>query len=109
MFDSIKNLGAQLLGGGGSIDPQALEQAVTDHIGNTDAGELGDHLQTAASNLQQQGQGDLAQQAIGIVSKLQSDPAGAKDEAIAFITNNPDIIQHFAPDFAKGILAKLGA
>lgn len=106
MFDELKNVAGGLLGG--NADPQAIGDAASEHVQNMNPTELGGHLQTAAGNLEQNGQSDTAQQVMGIVSKLQSDPNGAKDEAIALVRSNPQILQHFAPGFAQGILSKLG-
>lgn len=105
MFNSLENLASQLTGG--QIDPQALEQAVSQHIGSLDSGQLSDHLQTAATNLQQNGQGDLAQQATSLVEQVASNPSNAKDAVVSFVRNNPQVLQHFAPEFAQGILSKL--
>ncbi|HEY9179454.1 MAG TPA: hypothetical protein VIO32_01965 [Candidatus Baltobacteraceae bacterium] len=91
MFDSVK-----------------VGQAASDHIAHCEPGELQDHLQTAASNLQQNGQGDLAQQATSLITQLESDPSGAKDAVVSFIQKNPQVIEHFAPGFAQGILSKVG-
>ncbi len=106
MFDSVKGMVQEALSG--NVDPQALEQAASDHISNCDPSEIQDHLQTAASNAQQSGQDDVAQQATSLISQIQSDPGGAKDAVVSFIKNNPQVLQHFAPDFAQGILSKLG-
>jgi len=94
--------------GGGNVDPQAVDNAASDHINNMDGNELGDHLDTAGQNLQQNGQGDLAQQVMAIASQARDNPDAAKSAAIDLIKNNPQIIQHFAPSFAQGILGKLG-
>ena len=106
MFDELKNVAGGLLGG--NADPQAIGDAASEHVQNMDPNELGGHLETAAGNLQANGQGDVAQQVLGIASKLQSDPGGARDEAIALVRSNPQILQHFAPGFAQGILGKIG-
>ncbi len=106
MFDSIKNAVEQAVGG--NLDPQALGQAASDHVASVDNDQLAGHLQTAATNLQQQRQGDLAQQAMGLISQLQSNPQDAKGAIVAFIQSNPQVIAHFAPEFAQGILARLG-
>ena len=65
-------------------------------------------LQTAASNLEQSGQSDLAQQATGLIEQLRSNPEGAKAAIVSFVQTNPQVLEHFAPDFAQGILSKLG-
>ena len=85
-----------------------VEQAASQHVNQCDSGELAGHLQTAATNMQQQGQGDLAQQAMNLVSQLRSNPSGAKDAVVAFIKNNPQVLQHFAREFSQGILSKIG-
>ena len=105
MFDSIKNAVEQAASG--NLDPQALEQAAGDHVASIDNDQLAGHLQTAATNLQGQGQGELAQQAMALISQVQSNPQGAKVAVIAFMKNNPQVIAHFAPEFAQGILARL--
>jgi len=49
----------------------------------------------------------LAERALGLVSQLRSNPGGAADSVVSFITNNPQVLQHFAPSFAQGILSRL--
>lgn len=106
MFDSLKGMVQQAISG--EIDSQAIGQAASDHVENCDSDDLAGHLQTAATNLQQNGQTDLAQQATSLISQVQSNPSGAKDAVVSFIQNNPQVLQHFAPDFAQGILSKVG-
>jgi hypothetical protein len=106
VFDSIKNLLGQA--SSGNLDPQALSQAVGDHVAATDGDALAGHLQTAATSLQQQGQGDLAQQAMALISQVQSNPAGAKDAIVSFVQNNPQVLEHFKPEFVQGILSRIG-
>lgn len=106
MFDAIKNIAEQAMSG--QLDSAKVGQAVSDHLDTVDSNQLSDHLQTAASNLQANGQGDLAQQVTGLVQQISSNPAGIKDSVVAFIRNNPQVLQHFAPDFAQGIAARLG-
>lgn len=106
MFDAIKNVAEQAMSG--NLDPSSLGQAVSDHLDSLDGGQLSDHLQTAADNLQQNGQGDLSGQVSGLVQQIESDPSGAKDAVASFVQNNPSILQHFAPEFMQGIASKLG-
>lgn len=106
MFDSIK--GAVEQAAGGNLDPSQLASAVESHLGSVGNDELAGHLQTAANNAQQQGQGDLAQQVTGLISQLQQNPGDARTAIVAFVQSNPQILQHFAPGFAQGILSKLG-
>jgi hypothetical protein len=105
MFDVLKGLAQQVTGG--QVDPQALAQAASDHLGSLDNGQISDHLQTAAANLQANGQSDLATQAENLASQVASNPSGAIGDVTTFIQNNPQVLEHFAPDFAQGILSKL--
>lgn len=99
MFDKLTS---------GDIDTQAIGDAAADHVTDADPAELQNHLETAASNLEQSGQSDLAQQASGFIEQLKSNPEGAKAAIVSFIQTNPQVLQHFNPGFAQGILSKLG-
>jgi len=105
MFDEVKSMAQRAMGS--DADPQAMQQATSEHLDSMDQGEVSDHLEAAATNLQNQGQGDLAQQAMNLVSQLRSNPGGAKDAVVSFIASNPQVLQHFAPSFAQGILSRL--
>ena len=105
MFNEVEGLLERVTGG--QADPQTVENAVQSHIGNMDQTELTQHLQTAAAGAEMNGQNDVSQQIMGLLNQHGSDPQGLKDQAIALIKNNPQILQHFAPDFAKGILSKI--
>ena len=37
-----------------------------------------------------------------------SDPASLKDAAVSYITNNPQLVQQYAPRLMQGILGRLG-
>ena len=104
MFDQLKGVAEQVMSG--NVDQQQVQQAASDHLDSMDQGEIANHLQTAADNLQNQGQEGLAQQAMGLVSQLQSG-GDVKGEVVRFIASNPQVIQHFAPSFAQGILSRL--
>ena len=71
------------------------------------ATEVTQHLQTAASNAQVSGQPDVAQEIGDLVSRYQSDPQGLKDAAVSYVKSNPQVLAHFAPSFAQGVLSKL--
>ncbi len=106
MFDQLKGMAEQVMSG--NVDQQKVQQAASDHLDSMDQGQIADHLQTAANNLQNQGQSDLAQQAMSLVSQLQSGGGGgAKQAVVSFIASNPQVLQHFAPSFAQGILSRL--
>lgn len=106
MFDSIKGVVEEAAGG--NLDPAQLAAAVESHLGTLGDDELAGHLQTAADNAQQQGNPDIAQQVTGLISQLQSNPGDARAAIVSFVQNNPQILQHFAPEFAQGVLAKFG-
>ncbi|MBV9027224.1 MAG: hypothetical protein JO311_01290 [Candidatus Eremiobacteraeota bacterium] len=91
----------------GEIDQQSVAQAAQSNVGSMDHEELTQHLQTAADNAEQNGQSGIAQQIMGLISQHGSDPAALKQEAISLISSNPQILTHFAPEFAKGILGSL--
>jgi len=106
VFDAIKNAAQQMMSG--NLDSNKVGQAVSDHLGTVNDNQLTDHLQTAASNLQQNGQSDLAGQVSQLVQQIGSNPSGAKETIVAFVTNNPAVLQHFSPEFVQGIASKLG-
>lgn len=106
MFDAIRNIATQAMSG--QLDSSTVGQALSDHLNTVDNDQLGDHLQTAASNLQANGQGDIAQQLEGLASQIASNPSGVKESVVSLITNNPQLLQQFAPEFVQGIASKLG-
>lgn len=76
--------------------------------GNADSSEaVKQHLQTAASNAKQSGNVDLAQQLEAIVSQNASNPQALKDQAVALIAKNPQVLEHFAPEFARDVLSRM--
>jgi hypothetical protein len=106
MFDAIKNVAEQMMSG--NMDSSTIGQAVGDHLDSVGTDQLADHLQTAASNLQENGQTNYAQQATALVEQIRTNPSGAKDAVVAFIQTNPQLLQHFSPEFVGGIASKLG-
>ena len=94
----------QALAGGRSDDVGA---AVSDHVASMDSGEVAQHLQSAADNAAANGQPDVAREIADIASRGQTDPESLKTAAIDYVKSNPQILAHFAPAFAQGILSKL--
>ncbi|GAC1388609.1 MAG: hypothetical protein NVSMB31_02880 [Vulcanimicrobiaceae bacterium] len=94
----------QVVGGGST---EGLEQAARDHIGSMAPEEVTQHLQTAAASASQNGQNDVAQEIQGMIARKQVDPEGLKDAAISYIKSNPEMLTHFAPSFAQGILNRV--
>lgn len=105
MFNEIEGMLSRFTGG--NADPQAVQQAASEHVDGMSTDELSGHLQTAAGNLQQNGQGAVAQELIRIATGPH-DAESLKTDAVAFIRDNPQVIAQFAPSFAQGILGKLG-
>lgn len=93
---------------GGSVDAQKLQQAATSHMASLDNSQLRQHVEQAADNASQNGETSIAQQLTALVSRFRTDPTGAKDEAVSLIKSNPQLLTHFAPEFAQGILGRLG-
>lgn len=91
----------------GEIDQPAVSQAANDHVSNMSHDQLTQNLQTAAQNAQQNGSEGIAQQIMGLLSQHGSNPQSLKQEAISLITANPQILQHFEPQFAKDILNRI--
>jgi predicted molibdopterin-dependent oxidoreductase YjgC len=91
----------------GEIDQTSVLQAADEHVSNMDQQQLKTHLQNAANNASQNGQNDIAQQIMSLISQHGSNPQSLKQEAISLITSNPQILQHFEPQFAKGILGRI--
>jgi 23S rRNA G2445 N2-methylase RlmL len=106
MFDSIKSIASQMMSG--NLDSATVGQAVSDHLGAVGNDQLTDHLQAAAANLQQNGQTDYAQQATALAQQVGTNPSGVRDSLVSLITNNPQILQQFLPEFAAGIASRLG-
>lgn len=105
MFNEVTGLLQQVTSG--QVDPQSVSQAANDHVGSMDPSDVSQHLQTAADNANQNGQGDVAQVIIGIIERDGTNIDALKTDAIGLITSNPQILQHFAPEFAQGVLGRL--
>lgn len=91
----------------GEIDQQSVSQAASEQVNTMPHEEVAQHVQTAAQNAQQNGQADIAQQLMQIVQQHGSDPQALKQDVVSLISSNPQIIQHFAPQFAQRILGSL--
>lgn len=91
----------------GEIDQSSVSNAASDHVSNMSPDEVKQHLQVAAQSAGNNGFSGVAQQIQGLLQQHGSNPQSLKQEAISLISSNPQILQHFAPDFAKGILNKI--
>ena len=105
MFNEVAGLLQQVTSG--QVDQQSVSQAANDHVSQMEPGELTQHLQTAAENANQNGQPDLAQQIMGLIQRNGTNPDALKQDAITLISSNPQILQQFAPDFAKNLLSRI--
>ncbi|MBV9080938.1 MAG: hypothetical protein JO102_07460 [Elusimicrobia bacterium] len=79
-------------------------KAAADHVADMPADEVADHLQSAADKAAQAGQDDTAQELLQMVEQRKADPDALKNMAVGYIKEHPEVLQHFAPSFAQGIL-----
>lgn len=91
----------------GEIDQQSVSQATQEQVNSMPHEEVAQHVQTAANNAQQNGQPDIAQRLTQMVEQDRSNPQALKQDVISLISSNPQIIQHFAPQFAQKIVGSL--
>jgi hypothetical protein len=91
----------------GEIDQSNVSQAATDHISDMTNERLTQNLSTAKQNADQNGFSDVSRQITDLLSQHGSDPQNLKQEAISLITSNPQILQHFEPQFAKDLLNRV--
>ncbi len=105
MFNEVEGLLQRAVTG--EIDSASVSQAANEHVASMDQNQLQQHVQTAADNANQNGQSDIAQQLMGLVSQHGANPQGLKDAVVSLISNNPQILQQFEPSFAKDILSRI--
>jgi len=87
---------------------QQIEQAAEQHLSSMGPPEeVTQHLQTAPPNAQQNGRNDVAQEIQGMMTRKQVDPQELKSAAVSYIRSNPQVLTHFAPSFAQGILHRV--
>lgn len=91
----------------GEIDKQSVSQSAQQQVNDMPHEEVAQHVQTAAQNAEQNGQPDIAQQLMQMVRQHGSDPQALKQDVVSLISSNPQIIEHFAPQFAQKILGSL--
>lgn len=91
----------------GEIDQQSVSQAASEQVNTMPHEEVAQNVQTAAQNAEQNGQPDLARQIMQMVQQHGSDPQALKQDVVSLISSNPQIIGHFAPEFAQRILGAL--
>jgi hypothetical protein len=107
MFNELEGMLQKV--GGGNADPNAVGDAAEQHVAGMGGDEVAGHLNTAAENLRQDGEGGLAQQIQSMIERKQADPEALKAAAVTLIRENPTMLTRFAPPFAHGILSKLGS
>ncbi|HET9031114.1 MAG TPA: hypothetical protein VFN49_13160 [Candidatus Aquilonibacter sp.] len=104
MFNEIKGLVEQKIQEAGT---QNVTAAAKDSIGNMPPGEVTQHAQTAVTNLNDQGQGDLAKELQDVMQAAQDNPVGLKNAVIGFVEHHPETLAAFAPGLARDILGKV--
>lgn len=105
MFNEVAGLVQKVTTG--EIDRQSVGQSAQQQVNTMPHEEVAQHVQTAADNAQQNGQPDLAKQLMQMLQQDGSDPQALKQDVVSLISSNPQIIQHFAPEFAQKILGSL--
>lgn len=91
----------------GELDRQSIGQAANARLSSMTTDEVKQHVQGAADTARQNGNTELAQQLFTMLQQHNSNPQALKDDVVSLIKNNPQILQHFVPQFAKGILADI--
>ena len=105
MFGDIENALQKVITG--EIDKESVSQAADEQVNNTSHEDLKQQVETAANNASQSGNTNVASQLFTLVQQYEANPQGLKSEVISLISNNPQIIQHFAPEFAQRILSSV--
>ena len=103
MFDEIKNMAMGQLQ---NADPSQLAAAAEEHLSGMPHNEIVDHVQTAVSNLQQSDP-EMAGKLQGLVQQVSQNPSDFKGAVVGFIQSNPQVLQHFEPGFAQGLISKV--
>jgi hypothetical protein len=105
MFNEVEGMLKRVVTG--EVDNQSVTQAAGASVASMEHKDLTQHVQTAANNAQQNGQPDLAQQLFSLLEESRSNPQALKSGVISLIENNPQILQQFAPEFAKSVLGRI--
>jgi hypothetical protein len=105
MFKDVQGLMSKVTTG--EIDQQSVSQSAQQQVNTMPHEEVAQHVQTAAQNAQQNGQPDIAQQLFAAVEQSRGNPEALKQNVVSLISGNPQILQHFAPEFAQKILGSL--
>ncbi len=105
MFNEVEGLMKRAVSG--EIDQSSLQQAAEQHVQSVDDQTLKQNVQQAASNAQQNNQPDLAQQIQSMLQQHGTNPQALKDDVVALIKNNPEVLKHFEGGFAKNILSRI--
>jgi predicted solute-binding protein len=103
MFNEVKTILSSL---DNAANAQAVQQAAGDHVQNMSDAQVQQHVQTAAGNATQNGDDSAAQALRSILSSSQQS-GGVKQALIQQLTSNPQLLEHFAPEFAKAILSRV--
>lgn len=91
----------------GEIQGGQVAQATDRHVQQMNASAVAEHANTAAQNMQNSGQTDLAAELRDLITRTAENPQGLKTAISSFLQKHPQAIQHFAPDFAQGILKQI--
>ena len=87
-------------------DPEQVGQAADQHLNSVPPSEVQQQMQTAADNAENSGNGELASTIRGLLDQ-HGGGQGLIGAAVNLIKSDPQILQHFEPGFAQGILSKI--
>lgn len=104
MFGEIASMVGRVVAEQG--DNGAMGEAAGDHVGAMDASEVQQHVETAAANAAQNGAPDVAQLLTGLLSRS-ANGESLKQGFVELVSSNPQILQHFVPEFAQGLLSRI--
>lgn len=121
MFENLLGAAEEHLGG---LDSREIVNHLLGMVPNMSDDARAELAQTVLGALGQNGTDESTVQDAGVATEdakngdpdalnalLQhaaSDPASLKDAAVSYITNNPQLLQQYAPALMQGILGRLG-
>lgn len=90
----------------GQIGSDRLGTVTEEYLSSMPASEVQQRLERAADSVAADGNGEVASFIRDLLSEFGGGPA-VKDAAANVIKNNPQLLQHFEPDFTQAILRRI--
>jgi hypothetical protein len=89
------------------VDKSAMSQAATVHVNSVDHDRLLQQVHAAASAARDCGDTGVADYLLKLEETLDAKPQTLKDQLIPYVTDHPDVLEYFPPEFAIGIQEQL--